>query len=78
MNRDLAYLGDTILDYNGKEIYYLFQDNDDKEYLPYNYFYTTDLNDESAEFDIRELDGFDNSLSIEINLKNLIDKGVIS
>lgn len=72
-------IGDSIVDHNGTEVYYVFKDNDDVNNSPYDYIYTLEPgnNSDDVEFDIRSLSCYDSKLSHKEILIKAIDLGLI-
>lgn len=72
-----ATLGDKIISYKDVDIYYTFKDNDDVNNSPSEYWFTCDLGDCDAEFDIRQLDCYNPKLDEKEILRRAIDLGLI-
>lgn len=72
-----AQIGDVFVSHNGVDIYYLFKDADDESRIPYTYWFTTELNNCLAEFDVRKLSCYDKDLSIEDVIVKAIDLDLI-
>lgn len=73
----------VFLEYNGIKIYSVYK-NDEEAQGTRTYWYglnewCSDFGDFDPEyaFDIRDIDGYDNNISIEDNLKRMIDAGLL-
>ena len=73
----------VFLEYNGVKIYYVYKDDEESQgvrtfwYGLNEWCSDTEDFDKNYTFDIRCIEGYDDHMSIEDNLKRMIDAGLL-